>query len=172
METSPNRLPPPLGMLVNHDKPVSFRFESSQYTGLAGDTIASALAANDTWLLSRSFKYHRPRGVFSMAGLEANTLVQVGYEPNVAADKRKITSGLEVTGQNYSGSLANDRAAKIGWQVNFFLLGSITKHFSSLAEHGKISGSPSSENMLDSGKYILTPRASIMIRNICSVTLP
>ncbi len=129
METSPNRLPPPLGMLVNHDKPVSFRFESSQYTGLAGDTIASALAANDTWLLSRSFKYHRPRGVFSMAGLEANTLVQVGYEPNVAADKRKITSGLEVTGQNYSGSLANDRAAKIGLASKFFPVGFYYKTF-------------------------------------------
>ena len=75
--TSPNRLPSPAGRLVDHENTINFSFEGTQYTGLAGDTIASALAANDVWLLSRSFKYHLPRGVLSMAGLEANTLVQV-----------------------------------------------------------------------------------------------
>ena len=52
-------------------------------TGFAGDTIASALLANGQWMISRSFKYHRPRGVLTMAGQDANTLVQVGDEPNV-----------------------------------------------------------------------------------------
>ena len=129
MEIYSKRLPSPSGILVDHGKPINFIFENRQYTGLAGDTIASALVANDVWLLSRSFKYHRPRGVLSMAGLEANTLVQVEHEPNVAADKREITPGLGVAGQNYVGSLANDRAAKIGLASRFLPVGFYYKAF-------------------------------------------
>ena len=54
------RLPAPWGSRINRDKPVSFRFEGQGFTGFEGDVIASALAANDQWMLSRSFKYHRP----------------------------------------------------------------------------------------------------------------
>ena len=129
METSSNRLSASTGLLVDHHEPVTFSFEGNHYTGLAGDTIASALAANDVWLLSRSFKYHRPRGVLSMAGLEANTLVQLEHEPNVAADRRKITPGLKVTGQNYTGSLENDRAAKMGMASKFLPVGFYYKAF-------------------------------------------
>ena len=129
MYTSPNRLPAPAGKLVDHENTINFSFEGTQYTGLAGDTIASALAANDVWLLSRSFKYHRPRGVLSMAGLEANTLVQVDNEPNVAADRRKVTHGLQVSGQNCIGSLANDQAEKISLVNRFLPVGFYYKAF-------------------------------------------
>ena len=71
------RLPAPLGLLIDRNRPVSFDFEGTTYQGLAGDSIASALLANQRWLLSRSFKYHRPRGPLSMAGQDANTLVQL-----------------------------------------------------------------------------------------------
>ncbi len=64
-----------------------------------------------------------------MAGLEANTLVQVEHEPNVAADRRKITPGLEVTGQNYVGSLVNDRSAKIALASRFLPVGFYYKAF-------------------------------------------
>ena len=73
--SSDNRLPPPYGSLIDRERPVEFRFEGEACTGFAGDCIASALAANDVWLLSRSFKYRRPRGVLTMAGQDANTLV-------------------------------------------------------------------------------------------------
>ena len=129
MKDSPNRLPAPSGLLVNRDKSIAFSFEGKTYTGLEGDTIASALAANNIWLLSRSFKYHRPRGVMSMAGLEADTLVQLEYEPNVAADARKITSDLKVMGQNYSGSLKNDRDAIMGKFSHFMPVGFYYKAF-------------------------------------------
>jgi sarcosine oxidase subunit alpha len=68
MSAGVNRLPAPAGLLLDRERPVSFRFEGESYRGLAGDTLASALAANGEWLLSRSFKYHRPRGVLTMAG--------------------------------------------------------------------------------------------------------
>ena len=45
------------------------------------------------WLLSRSFKYHRPRGILSMAGHDANTLVQLPDEPNVLADRQPHRAG-------------------------------------------------------------------------------
>ncbi len=104
-----NRLSAPAGLLIDRAKPVTFTFEGTRYIGVTGDSLASALAANDVWLLSRSFKYHRPRGVLTMAGQDANTLVQLPGEPNVLADRLKITEGLVAHGQNYVGSLKGDR---------------------------------------------------------------
>ena len=48
---------------VDHARPVSFSFDGKSYTGLAGDTLASALLADGVHLMGRSFKYHRRRGV-------------------------------------------------------------------------------------------------------------
>jgi len=124
-----NRMAAPAGMLIDRDRPITFRFEGKSYQGLAEDTIASALAAHDVWLLGRSFKYHRPRGVRSMAGFEADPLVQLEHEPNVAADRRKIEPGLEVRGQHYSGSLENDRQAIIARLSRFLPVGFYYKAF-------------------------------------------
>ena len=88
-----------------------FSFEGREIDGFAGDTIASALAANGIRLLSRSFKYHRPRGSMSMSGDDGGALVQVGDEPNVWADVREVESGMTVVGQNYVGSLESDQAS-------------------------------------------------------------
>ena len=123
------RLPAPAGRLLDRSRQVAFSFEGRGYEGFAGDTIASALAANGQWLLSRSFKYHRPRGVLTMAGQDANTLVQLKEEPNVLADRREIGPGLEVWGQNYTGSLERDRDAWIGWFGSFLPVGFYYKAF-------------------------------------------
>jgi len=124
-----NRLAAPAGILIDRKRPVTFRFEGKSYQGLAGDTIASALAAHDLWLLGRSFKYHRPRGVRSMAGFEADPLVQLEHEPNVAADRRLIEPGLDVRGQHYSGSLETDRQAIIARLGRFLPVGFYYKAF-------------------------------------------
>ncbi|KAG1694648.1 Sarcosine oxidase subunit alpha [Nymphon striatum] len=42
---------------VNMSKPITFKFNNKSYTGYAGDTIASALLANDVAVVGRSFKY-------------------------------------------------------------------------------------------------------------------
>ena len=102
------RLAAPFGSLIDRNAPVSFTFEGRPYAGFVGDTVASALAANNTWLISRSFKYHRPRGILTMSGDDGNTMVQVGQEPNVLADTLPIREGLTVIGQHYTGSLAVD----------------------------------------------------------------
>src|SRR5262245_26896265 len=127
--TGINRLAAPAGSLIDRSREIAFTFEGQEFTGLAGDTIASALAANDAWILSRSFKYHRPRGILSMAGMDANTLVQVGDEPSVLADRRLISDGLAVTGQNYVGSLLADRDSWMDHIGRFLPVGFYYKAF-------------------------------------------
>ncbi|MBP1299803.1 2Fe-2S iron-sulfur cluster-binding protein [Bradyrhizobium elkanii] len=119
----PNRLPAPAGLLIDRTQPMRFTFEDRTFEGYRGDTIASALAAGGQWILSRSFKYHRPRGVFSMAGHDTNALVQLPGEPNVPADATPIVDGLVVTGQNYDGSLESDRNAILDRLSRFLPVG-------------------------------------------------
>jgi sarcosine oxidase subunit alpha len=129
-----HRLPAPWGRLIDRTRPVRFSFEGRTFDGLEGDTIASALLANGHWLLSRSFKYHRPRGPLSLAGQEANTLVQIedrtgrpaqpsAGEANVLADLYPIRDGLTVWGQNYNGTLEHDRDAILNHFARFMPVG-------------------------------------------------
>ena len=120
---STTRLPAPYGRRIDRNSPVTFSFEGKTYSGFAGDTIASTLLANNRWLLSRSFKYHRARGPLSLAGQEANTLVQLPSEANVLADIHPATDGLEVSAQNVNGSLDHDRDAILGLFSRFMPVG-------------------------------------------------
>lgn len=96
------------GLLIDNTKRISFTFDGRRYEGIAGDTIASALAANGEWILSRSFKYHRPRGILTMAAQDANTLVQIDNDVSVFADRHPISEGLAVRAQNVSHSARKD----------------------------------------------------------------
>ena len=113
----------PGALLIDQKQPITFTFEGKTYQGYAGDTIASALAGAGQWVLSRSFKYHRPRGILTMAGQDSNTLVQLLGMPNVLADKTLITDGLQVEAQNYTGSLMNDKEAEISKVARFLPVG-------------------------------------------------
>ncbi|MDO6564997.1 2Fe-2S iron-sulfur cluster-binding protein [Amphritea sp. 1_MG-2023] len=123
------RLNAPMGLLIDRAKPVSFSFEGQQYSGFEGDSIASALLSNQQWLMSRSFKYHRPRAPLTMAGQDANTLVQLGGEPNVLADREKVAQGMTIEGQNYNGSLAKDKDAYLGRFGRFMPVGFYYRSF-------------------------------------------
>jgi len=118
-----SRLPEPWGSVIDRDHTISFQFERKDYQGYTGDTLASALAANGVLLLSRSFKYHRPRGGITFAGLDANTYVQVGDEPNALADMLPVSNGLSAMGQNYLGSLYRDHAVHAGRLSRFLPVG-------------------------------------------------
>ena len=107
---TPSRLPAPRGRFIDRGTTLDFGFDGRRYTAFEGDTVTSALMANGVAILSRSFKYHRPRGTLSAAGHDANSLVQVGAEPNVPADVTPVVAGMEVTAQNVFGSLDRDRA--------------------------------------------------------------
>ena len=84
---------------------ISFKFNSKTYYGFKGDTLASALLANNIHLVGRSFKYHRPRGIMTAGSEEPNAIIQVGNdkaltEPNVRATELEIYEGLEASSQN------------------------------------------------------------------------
>ena len=100
------------GGLVDRDQTVNFRFDGKHYAGLAGDTLASALLANGVKLFGRSFKYHRPRGVFTCGSEEPNALVELRAgahrEPNTRATMAEIFDGLEAASQNRGFSLKYD----------------------------------------------------------------
>jgi len=104
------RLGEPWGRLIDRRQRIEFTFEGRTVGAHPGDTVTSAVLAEGDWLLGRSFKYHRPRGPFTGNGDDANSLVQVGDEPNVPAEQVAVTAGLAVRGQHYSGSLRRDRA--------------------------------------------------------------
>lgn len=124
-----NRLPAPFGRLLDRRQKLTFDFEGRKISGFKGDTIASALCANDQWMISRSFKYHRPRGVLTMAGQDANTLVQLPQEPNCLADKYPAADGLKVKAQNYFGSFDSDLARIVELMHRFLPVGFYYKTF-------------------------------------------
>ena len=59
------------------DKKISFKFDGKKFFGFEGDTLASALIRNGVFLVGRSFKYHRPRGIISAGSEEPNAIVQL-----------------------------------------------------------------------------------------------
>ena len=63
--------------LLNRNNEISFKFNGTKYTGYEGDTLASALLANGVHLVSRSFKYHRPRGFFGAGSDDPNAKLQI-----------------------------------------------------------------------------------------------
>ncbi|MCP5087778.1 MAG: sarcosine oxidase subunit alpha family protein [Rhodobacteraceae bacterium] len=97
---------------IDHGKPVSFTFNGRKMTGRAGDTLASALLANGIRLVARSFKYHRPRGIYAMGVDEPNALVTLNTgartEPNTQATTVYLYEGLSARSQNCWPSLGFD----------------------------------------------------------------
>ena len=98
--------------LIDRSRSVPFTFDGTRYSGFAGDTLASALLANGVRVVARSFKYHRPRGVYSACSDEPNALVTVGVggrqEPNIRATTQELYEGLEARSQNRWPSLGFD----------------------------------------------------------------
>jgi sarcosine oxidase subunit alpha len=100
------------GGLIDRSSPLGFEFDGRRYQGFAGDTLASALLANDITLVGRSFKYHRARGIYSDGSDEPNALVELRdggrREPNTRATTIELFDGLSATSQNRWPSLAFD----------------------------------------------------------------
>ena len=108
-----NRLSPTPSDIIDRSQTIEFTFNGRLYSAHPGDTIASALAAAGVKVFSRSFKYHRPRGLLCCAGHCPNCLVQVetaatSTEPNVRACTRPVEAGMDVNPQNAWPSLDYD----------------------------------------------------------------
>jgi sarcosine oxidase subunit alpha len=112
------RLSPPAGLWIERARPVGFTFNGRRLTGYRGDTLASALLANGVALVGRSFKLHRPRGIWSCGLEEPSSLVDVGagarYTPNVRATMLPLTEGLCARSVNCWPSVGFDVGALTG----------------------------------------------------------
>lgn len=123
------RLPPIAGEWIDRATDLSFNFEGKTYPGYAGDTISSALLAADAGVLGRSFKYHRPRSVLSMANHDVNAVCQWGDRPNVRADVTALQDGMTLSAVNTFGGLASDKARHLGLFARFMPVGFYYKAF-------------------------------------------
>jgi sarcosine oxidase subunit alpha len=103
-----SRLPPQPGERIDRAAPVGFTFDGKPVEALAGDTIASALFVQGQRTFSRSFKYHRRRGLLCCAGQCPNCLVAVDGAPGVRACTEPVREGMKVEHLNASPSLEHD----------------------------------------------------------------
>ncbi len=123
----------PDGGEIDRSRALSFLFEGRPYQGYAGDTLASALIANGVRLVGRSFKYHRPRGLYAAGAEEPNGLLDVTlgprHEPNARATLVDLADGMIARGVNADPDLESDRHARIDRFARFIPAGFYYKTF-------------------------------------------
>ena len=106
------------GGAIDRSRTLTFEYDGVRYDGHTGDTLASALLANGVHLVARSFKYHRPRGIFSAGAEEPNALVQLARgartEPDTRATAIELYAGLTARSQNCWPSVRLDAGAVAG----------------------------------------------------------
>lgn len=121
------------GRLIDRTAAADFTFNGKRLRGFAGDTLASALLANDQMLVGRSFKYHRPRGIVAAGPEEPNALVNLGsgarLTPNQRATTTELFNGLEAASQNHWPSLEYDIGVLNTYASRFMPVGFYYKTF-------------------------------------------
>ena len=121
------------GGVIDRTRSLHFTFDGKTYAGYPGDTLASALLANGERLVGRSFKYHRPRGIFSAGAEEPNALIEVRTgarrEPNTRATMVELYDGLDAASQNRWPSLKFDVQSINRLMSPFFSAGFYYKTF-------------------------------------------
>ena len=121
------------GGLIDRGRKISFTFDDRIYHGYHGDTLASALLANGVRLVGRSFKYHRPRGIYGLGSEEPNALVRLRQgaraEPNIRATQIELYDGLVAHSQNNWPSLRWDISSTLGLFSRFLPAGFYYKTF-------------------------------------------
>ena len=108
------------GGRIDRAKIIKFTWDNHELNGHPGDTLASALMANNQKIIGRSFKYHRPRGITSSGVEESGAIVTVGAgarkEANVKATTQELYHGLTANGQNAWPNVRFD----LGFTANYF----------------------------------------------------
>ncbi|MEL7396971.1 MAG: sarcosine oxidase subunit alpha family protein [Pseudomonadota bacterium] len=121
------------GRLIDRTKTLKFRFNDKYYSGVEGDTLASALLANDQMLIGRSFKYHRPRGFVASGAEEPNGIFNMAegaeFEPNQRGTTTELYDGLRLDSQNHWPSLDFDIGAVNNKLARFLPAGFYYKMF-------------------------------------------
>jgi sarcosine oxidase, subunit alpha len=103
-----SRLTPQPRERIDRTKQISFSFDGKKVKAYEGDTIASALYAAGRRTFSRSFKYHRRRGLMCVAGQCPNCICAVDGAPGARACTEPAREGITVTHVNAVPSLEFD----------------------------------------------------------------
>ncbi len=123
----------PAGGRIDRGRPLAFTFDGKSYLGAAGDSIASALLANGVRIVGRSFKYHRPRGVWGAWTEEPNAIVDVTRAglatPNLRATVEPLENDVAVRAVNAAPTAAEDRSALLDAASAFMPSGFYYKTF-------------------------------------------
>ena len=121
------------GSDIDRSRPLEFAFDGQKVDGFHGDTIASALLASNIRIVARSFKHHRPRGVWGAGVEEPNALVDVAdlgrLTPNVRATVAPARPGLVARSVNASPTARADRYAFLDRFARFIPAGFYYKTF-------------------------------------------
>lgn len=121
------------GSDIDLGRPLRFAFNGRRYWGYAGDSLASALLANGLRVFGRSFKRHRPRGLFAAGLEETGALVQLGEgartEPVARATLTPIREGLKASTLNHWPSLNCDLLRALDLFADLFPAGFYNKTF-------------------------------------------
>jgi sarcosine oxidase subunit alpha len=96
------------GERIDRSRHVRFFYDGAPVDAFPGDTIGSALFAAGRRVFSRSFKYHRPRGLLCCSGSCANCMMTVDGVPNVRVCAVPVRAGAQVKAQNVLGSVDRD----------------------------------------------------------------
>ncbi len=96
---------------IDRSREIAFTYRGRRIDAFEGDTFGSALYAAGQRVFSRSFKYHRPRGLLCCSGSCPNCMMTVDGVPNVRICAEPVREGAELVGQNVWGSLDHDLLA-------------------------------------------------------------
>jgi sarcosine oxidase subunit alpha len=103
-----NRLSQLPTLRIDPAQEISLNYDGKICRGVAGDTVATALYASGVRIFSRSLKYHRPRGLYSLDGECSNTCMQLNGIPNVRTENTLLKNGMTVKAQNVKGTPEKD----------------------------------------------------------------
>jgi sarcosine oxidase subunit alpha len=114
-------------------RPISFHFDSRDYVGREGDSIAAALIANNVRIVGRSFKYRRPRGIWGAGVEEPNAVLDVSLAgrrtPDVLATTTPLVEGMDIRAGVASPTAERDPRAALDWLARFLPAGFYYKTF-------------------------------------------
>ncbi len=121
------------GTRIDRARPLNFLFNGRHYSGFAGDTLASAVLAAGEGVLSRSWKYHRPRAIVSSGVEEPSALVQLesgaSTIPNAKMPEVELYQGLRSESVNAWPSPGRQLLSINRWFTPLFPAGFYYKTF-------------------------------------------
>ena len=101
--------------VIPPERRVEIDLEGRPIAAFEGEPLAASLCAAGQGILSRSLKYHRPRGPFCFSASCAQCLMRVDGVPNVFSCQVPARAGLRVERQNAFPSAGLDVLEAVDW---------------------------------------------------------